>query len=252
MADAIRWVEQLEPVIDLVETTSFIHTDHIGTPRQVTDDSQTVVWRWDSTPFGDSAPNEDPDGDFKNLTLNLRFPGQYYDVESGLHYNYFRTYDPSIGRYIESDPAGMIGGTNTFWYVMNRPIELADKFGLFPIDDDPFGSEPLPRSPMQEPIVSWMCSEFGNCPEQLTPCEKRCYEYRDLCYGLSPFAGAAAGHGLSAACNLITRGVVFPLCQQIKRPASVAAASALITTCFVFGEECLADCQVSCEQQDSN
>ena len=130
VADAIKWVSIPDPVVIDIEETNFIHTDHLGTPRAVTDDAQTVVWRWDSTPFGDSAPNKDPDGDGDDFTLNLRFPGQYYDVESGLYYNYFRTYDPAIGRYIESDPIGLDGGLNTFGYVGGSPVNWWDPLGL--------------------------------------------------------------------------------------------------------------------------
>ncbi|MEE8496293.1 MAG: RHS repeat-associated core domain-containing protein [Xanthomonadales bacterium] len=129
-ADAIRWVQLNEPIKTLTEMTNFIHFDHLGTPRRVTDDHQTVVWRWASTPFGDSAPDQDPDGDSDNFTLNLRFPGQYYDAESGLHYNYFRYYDPEIGRYIESDPIGLRGGINTYGYVLENPMKDVDPLGL--------------------------------------------------------------------------------------------------------------------------
>jgi len=86
---------------------------------------------WDSTPFGDSSPNEDPDGDGNTLTLNLRFPGQYYDAESGLSYNYFRTYDPAAGRYVEADPLGLISGSNLYLYVNASPLLYGDSQGLF-------------------------------------------------------------------------------------------------------------------------
>ena len=61
---------------------------------------------------------------------NLRFPGQYLDRESGLHYNYFRTYDPSIGRYTQSDPVGLEGGLNVYGYVLQNPMKYVDPFGL--------------------------------------------------------------------------------------------------------------------------
>jgi len=63
---------------------------------------------------------------------NLRFPGQYFDQESGLHYNYYRDYDPSVGRYITSDPIGLIGGMNPFLYVYANPLKFADSIGLIP------------------------------------------------------------------------------------------------------------------------
>jgi len=88
-----------------------------------------VIWRWDSTPFGDSAPNEDPDGDGSTLTLNLRFPGQYYDAESELSYNYYRDYDPATGRYVESDPIGLAAGSITYAYVKSNSVRYVDPTG---------------------------------------------------------------------------------------------------------------------------
>jgi RHS repeat-associated protein len=131
VVDGLRFVELVDPPFpQRTQTTRFIHTDHLGTPRAVTDEVQAVVWRWDSRPFGDSAPDEDPDGDGNDFTLNLRFPGQYYDAESGLNYNYFRDYDPGTGRYVESDPIGIDGGVNPFSYVINSPLQFLDPVGL--------------------------------------------------------------------------------------------------------------------------
>jgi len=109
----------------------YVYADHLNTPRVITDSANKVVWRWDSDPFGSDAANEDPDGDGVKFGYNLRFPGQYYDKETGLHYNYFRDYDPSTGRYVESDPMGLEGGINTYSYVRNNPLSKVDPFGLF-------------------------------------------------------------------------------------------------------------------------
>ena len=64
------------------------------------------------------------------FAYNLRFPGQYFDAETGKHYNYFRDYDPRLGRYVQSDPIGLQGGLNTFGYVRGRPLNLFDPLGL--------------------------------------------------------------------------------------------------------------------------
>ena len=80
----------------------YLHSDHLDTPRLASDDDQRLAWQWQSDAFGNGQPSS-PD----NTVVNLRFPGQYYDAESGLHYNYFRDYDPQTGRYVESDPIGL-------------------------------------------------------------------------------------------------------------------------------------------------
>jgi type VI secretion system secreted protein VgrG len=92
-----------------------------------------VVWRWESDAFGTAIPMQDPDGDGQATLINLRFPGQYYDAESKLHYNWNRYYDPVLGRYISSDPIGLGGGLNTFGYVDQNPINFIDRYSLNPL-----------------------------------------------------------------------------------------------------------------------
>ena len=108
----------------------FIHNDHLGTPQVMTDARQRVVWKADYLPFGEAVVDEDPDGDGVAVEMPLRFPGQYIDKETGLHYNYYRDYDPSLGRYIQSDPIGLDGGLNTYSYVYNNPLIYIDPEGL--------------------------------------------------------------------------------------------------------------------------
>lgn len=112
----------------------YIHTDHLGTPRAATTPGGDVVWNWISSPFGDTAPNEDVDGDGNTFTLNLRFPGQYFDEETELHYNYFRDYDPGTGRYVQSDPIGLQGGLNIYAYVGDNPLKNIDPYGLWSVN----------------------------------------------------------------------------------------------------------------------
>lgn len=101
----------------------YLHSDHLNTPRIATNQAQQGIWQWQSDAFGVG----DASG---SLVMNLRFPGQYYDQESGLHYNYFRDYDPQTGRYVESDPIGLKGGLNTYGYVYQNPVKLTDPKGL--------------------------------------------------------------------------------------------------------------------------
>ena len=108
----------------------YVHVDHLGTPVAMTDEQGVKVWSAVYDPFGKATPNEDPDGNGQAVTLNVRFPGQYYDSETGLHYNYFRYYDPSMGRYITADPIGLAGGPNTYAYVGGNPLRFIDLLGL--------------------------------------------------------------------------------------------------------------------------
>lgn len=108
----------------------YLHTDHLNTPRRATDARGVMVWMWTSDAYGASLPHEDVAGDGFRTVINLRFPGQYYDAESGLHYNWHRYYDPQVGRYTQSDPIGLVGGTNTYAYVGGNPISQADPLGL--------------------------------------------------------------------------------------------------------------------------
>lgn len=107
--------------------TYYYHNDHLGTPQKMTDSTGTVVWAADYKPFGEATAT------VSSITNNLRFPGQYYDAETGLNYNYFRDYNPVIGRYIESDPIGILDGANHLYaYVGNNPVNWIDLLGLEP------------------------------------------------------------------------------------------------------------------------
>ena len=102
-----------------------IHNDHLGTPQKMTDASGTVVWAADYKPFGEATVT------VSTITNNLGFPGQYRDAETGLHYNYYRDYNPAIGGYTEADPIGILGGENHLYrYARNNATNLKDEKGL--------------------------------------------------------------------------------------------------------------------------
>jgi RHS repeat-associated protein len=138
-ADAVRFVGGPGGATDI----AYLHADHLGTPQAMTDANAQVLWWRDQTPFGQTVA----EGGF---SVNpLRFPGQYADVESGLAYNYFRDYDPALGRYIQSDPIGLGGGLNTYGYVGGNPVSYVDPTGMqsSPPPGVPYPHEDIPGGP---------------------------------------------------------------------------------------------------------
>jgi len=108
------------------EELYYIHTNHLDAPLALTDSTGAVVWQASYSPFGQIQI----EADLLSESITARFPGQYADTETGFYYNYFRDYDPEIGRYIQSDPIGLVGGINTYAYVEGNPISFIDPFGL--------------------------------------------------------------------------------------------------------------------------
>ena len=129
-----RWFETLFKTAEAVPSThgelNYVHNDHLGTPQTLTNEAGTVVWSAEYDPFGKATINEDPDNDGNSVTFNLRFPGQYEDVETVLYYNLNRYYSPGTGRYLTSDPIGLDGGLNTYLYVSANPLRNVDPSGL--------------------------------------------------------------------------------------------------------------------------
>jgi RHS repeat-associated protein len=120
-----------------------VHTDHLNTPRRLTSPSQQPVWQWAFSAFGDEVPTKasnrfaDPattpnagTTTMADVTFNLRYPGQYFDKESGLHYNWMRSYRAQDGRYTQADPIDLAGGWNKFGYVEGNPLMDTDPEGL--------------------------------------------------------------------------------------------------------------------------
>jgi RHS repeat-associated protein len=124
IADSIK-LEPIEENPPIPSGLFYIHNDHLGTPKRLTDTQGQVVWSLQTTPFGE-VHEEVANG----ITFLMGFPGQYRDSETGLSYNYYRDYDPSIGRYVQSDPIGLGGGVNTYGYVEGNSVSLIDPNGL--------------------------------------------------------------------------------------------------------------------------
>ena len=103
---------------------TYIHADHLNAPRLMTDSTKKVVWKWSRDAYGVFAPSENPDGDSVSDKLDLRFPGQVYDSESGLFCSLYRCYDPVSGRFTQFD---LIGPTRDY---SNPVLQMAIKNGF--------------------------------------------------------------------------------------------------------------------------
>ena len=101
----------------------YVITDHLNAPQMLLDSAGRNIWSATYDPFGKATITG-------NLKLNLRADGQYEDSETGLYYNWYRYYNPSLGRYITSDPLGLAAGNNTYIYVNGNPINYTDPMGL--------------------------------------------------------------------------------------------------------------------------
>ncbi|WP_169923922.1 RHS repeat-associated core domain-containing protein [Sulfurifustis variabilis] len=149
------------------EFVYYFHTDHFGTVRAMTDAAGNTIWAQAGEPFGAATAIGVVDN-------NLRFPGQYYDQETGLHYNWNRYYDPKTGRYVTSDPVGLTGGLNTYLYVKANPLRWIDPLGLDITGDwEPEGSVGRPSIPYGLPgSAGSICGSGFKFPE---------FGFRDAC-----------------------------------------------------------------------
>ena len=132
------------PVAAIYGTKHYaVQSDHLNTPRRLIQSDGQVAWQWAYSAFGEEKPttaktrfaNADLNQSFGSttvpaVTFNLRYPGQYFDQESNLHYNGHRSYDGKTGRYSQSDPIGLQGGWNKFGYSNQNPLSFTDPSGL--------------------------------------------------------------------------------------------------------------------------
>jgi RHS repeat-associated protein len=161
-------------MIDGNDNVFYYHNDHLGTPLAMTDAAGKVVWKAAYGPFGEAQV--DPSS---TVTNNFRFPGQYFDEESGLHYNYHRYYDPRTGRYVTSDPLRLLFIQNSKSYFV-API-----FSLFPNKLLPYvyaENNPTIKIDPEGLFASQKsgCDRVPNIFE--TKCIRSCCNDHDMCF----------------------------------------------------------------------
>lgn len=104
----------------------------MGTPQEMTDHTGAVIWKAEYKAWGECKAEKTKSNFFEDseiISNNIRFQGQYFDEETGLHYNRYRYYSPYVGRFISKDPIGLLGGDNVYAYAPN-PVEWVDPLGL--------------------------------------------------------------------------------------------------------------------------
>ena len=184
------------------ESVYYYHNDHLGTPHKMTDVNGAVVWSADYRPFGQA------DVTVNTVTNNFRFPGQYENEETGLHYNWHRYYDPGIGRYLRADPSHSVQAVglgvpylipflldkpqelNVYAYVQNDPVSGIDPLGLYQDVGGGFG--------VTAGIVSVSVSiHTESCRDEQG--RKHLRTIQTMCIGWEIGLGLKGSHGASAS-----------------------------------------------------
>lgn len=158
--------------VQIGEALYAIDSDHLNTPRRLTDINGKPVWQWVTTAFGELEPTTaetgftrsrlntgtPPIGGTQAVEFNLRYPGQQYDKETGLYYNHHRTYDPylTVG-YTQADPLGLHAGWNRFGYADGNPILNTDPEGLQIAIPMPVPGISIPSVCMGGPVGAIAC-----------------------------------------------------------------------------------------------
>ena len=183
------WLDSLPvAVVDngTAGSISYVHADGLGTPRAISDATGNTIWQWayQNNPFGEQQSTG-------SYFYNLRFPGQYYDVESGLQYNLNRDFDATTGRYEQNDPVGLKGGFNAYAYVGGNPARYSDPSGLC-IEDACIGEAALAcaANPACDAAVAEAAAEAAAAVEAAAPAvesaaSEAASSVDEMCQGLS-------------------------------------------------------------------
>jgi RHS repeat-associated protein len=247
----------------------YYHVDHLGTPIRMTDGSQRTVWEAGYSAFGVASWNENPDGDGTTVTSNLRLPGQYFDAETGLNYNWHRYYAPELGRYLQPDPLadmpsrpaparrGDIEPTvdpasvsvaalsmslesplaifrrdtpSPYPYVANAPLNLTDPEGLHFLPAPGGRCIPHRDLPTGGVVADSNCDCFGNCP-QTSQCD------------IGGFLGCLTRRGIRQTAELRTCVTMCELAAATRAPGAITACCVCIAGAATQTVDCAQDNQ---------
>ena len=208
-------------VVDVAGTATpellYVHADHLGRPIRLTDPAKVTAWAVEWLPWGGVHTISGSE------TLNARFPGQWFQVESGLHYNWHRHYDPSLGRYTQPDPLGFVDGPSVYAYAGNAPGELVDFSGLSPevpggpvVIDPRTGERVYPPNPKGPTTGQTIQPETPKPIPELPTLERACNRALLLC---------------------LAKCTSSPLCgHPAVRAACTAACATAYSACRFFGQ----------------
>ena len=175
----------------------FYHNDHLGTPQKMTATNGAVVWSAKYESFGKAVV------EVETVENNLRFPGQYYDSESGLHYNWNRYYNTQTGRYLTPDSMWMAKKKNLYLYVQNNPKTMIDPWGLldWPSSVDDFERRVLYVDPHGPPAPG-EAQCYKDCVDDAKEAKKNCDTFSTaVCESVARKFGSRYGVVCSAVIN---------------------------------------------------